>query len=310
MAILFSSTCDDAEAWRAEMKKYLPETDFRVWPDDIGKVEDIDFALVWNPKPGELARYPNLKAVFSLGAGVDNILKDADLPADIPLARLVDDNLSRVMSEYVTHWVLHFHRGFHLFRLSQQNGEWRPLNPPETSVRRVGILGLGELGGSAAHALSGLGFRVAGWSRSAKRIEGVESFHGADALIPFLRRSEILVCLLPLTPATENIINDETLAALPAGAFIINAARGDLLVEDDLLKALNSGHIAAAALDVFRREPLPANHPFWRHPKVAVTPHCAAVTSPSSTARIIADNIRRVQAGRPPLHQADRTRGY
>jgi glyoxylate/hydroxypyruvate reductase A len=258
-----------------------------------------------------LRAYPNLKAIFSLGAGVDHLFRDADLPAGVPVVRLVDKALTRNMTEYVVHWVLHYHRGFPQYAELQRRGEWRALPVPDPPERkRVGIMGLGVLGGDVARALLGLGFTVAGWSRTPKQIDGVESFAGDAGLVPFLSRLHNLVCLLPLTPETEGIIDRQTLSALPPGAFVINVARGGHLVEEDLLAALDAGHIAGATLDVFRTEPLPEDHPFWHHPRVVVTPHVASQTDPRSAADEVAANIRRIRAGQPPINIADPTRGY
>ncbi len=309
MALLFISGYDNPRRWRALLDLELPGLDFRVWADETGDSTDIDFALVWDPPMGELARYPNLKAIFSLGAGVDHLLKDPVLP-EVPLIRMVDPSLTSGMSEFVIHHVLHFHRRFDLLNERRRRRQWKQLPAPDTACRRLGIMGQGVLGADVAGKLSGLGFAVAGWSRSGKEIEGVESFHGEDAMMAFLNRTEILICLLPLTPATEGIINKKTLAALPEGAFVINCARGGHLVEDDLLTALDKGRLAGAALDVFHTEPLPPDHPFWAHPKVIVTPHIASLTVPRTAVPHIAENIRRIESGRPPTNQASRERGY
>lgn len=311
MALLFSSKGDDSARWRAELKARLPDLDFRVWPDDIGDPLEIEYALAWRPKPGALRAFSNLKAIFSLGAGVDHVFCDPDLPAGVPVVRLVDKALTRNMIEYVLHWVLHHHRGFHQYAELQRRGEWRTLPIPDPPERkRVGIMGLGVLGSAVARALLGLGFTVAGWSRTPKQIDDVDSYAGDDGLAPFLSRLNILVCLLPLTPETSGIIDRRTLSALPAGAFVINVARGGHVIEEDLLAALHSGHVAGATLDVFREEPLPEGHPFWRHPRVTVTPHVASQTDPRSAADEVAANIRRIRAGERPINIADPNQGY
>lgn len=311
MALLFSSKGDDPTRWRAELESRLPDLDFRVWPDEIGDPQDIEYALAWRPKPRALRAFLNLKAIFSLGAGVDHLFRDPDLPAGVPVVRLVDKALTRNMTEYVVHGVLNYHRGFHLYADLQRAGEWRTLPIPDPPDRkRVGIMGLGVLGATVARALLGLGFTVAGWSRTSKHIDGVESFVGDHGLAPFLGGSHILVCLLPLTPETEGIIDQRTLAALSPGAFVINVARGGHMVEEDLLAALETGHIAGATLDVFREEPLHQDHPFWRHPRVIVTPHIASQTDPRSAADQVVANIRRIRAGKPPTDIADPAQGY
>ncbi|MBT3766827.1 MAG: glyoxylate/hydroxypyruvate reductase A [Rhodospirillaceae bacterium] len=308
--LLFSSKGDNPELWRSRLAKHIPDLDFRIWPTDIGDKEEIEFALAWRPKLGELRNYPNLKAIFSLGAGVDHLMRDPNLPEGIPVVRLVDPDLTRGMTEYVTHWVMHYHRGFHVYQARQAENKWKQNRYPLPSERSVGILGLGVLGSDAANSLVGLGFDVAGWSRSEKNIEGAKCYFGQDGLVPFLERTEILICLLPLTPETEGIINAETLAHLPDGAFAINAARGAHIVDDDLLAALGSGKVAAATLDVFSPEPLAEDHPYWSHPNVTVTPHIASLTNATTAAGEIAANIKRIQAGDPPLHIVDVKGGY
>ena len=309
MALLFRSTVDSAVRWRAQLTRLTQQLDIRVWPE-IGDPAEIDYALVWRPEPGFLASLPNLKLILSLGAGVDHLLGDPLLPRQIPIVRLVDPHLTHAMSEYVVLQVLRLHRRELEYRAQQQAVVWRELDQPNAAGRRVGILGLGELGQDAAKKLAALGFDVAGWSRRERTIAGVRSYAGAAGLAPLLGRSEILVCLLPLTPETEGILNTRTLALLPKGAALVNAARGAHLVEEDLLAALASGQISAAVLDVFRDEPLPAGHPFWHHPRVVVTPHVAAFTNPSTAAPIILGNIRRFEEGLPLLNRVDPARGY
>ena len=310
MAILFSSKTDDPEAWRAALAQHFDDLDFRVWPDDAGDPADVEFALVWAQKEGALKRYPNLRAIFSLGAGVEHILRDRDLPAGVPIVRLVDAQLSRDMTEYVLGWVLYYHRDHHRYRALQAAREWRPLAPVSAADRPVGILGLGELGRASAAALANLGFRVRGWSRTAKEIEGVTCFRGADGLGDFLVGTEILVCLLPLTPETRGIVDGALLAALPAGACLVNAARGGHVVAADLVAALDRGHIAAATLDVFVPEPLPAADPLWRHPGVTLTPHVASITNHKTAGAEIARDIHRILAGGVARHVVDPAKGY
>lgn len=309
--VLFSSTHPkEAAPWARALRAEMPDVDFRIAPDGMGRPADIDVALVWKPPQGLLASLPNLKAMINLGAGVDGLLADPTLPPGVPLARLVDPALTSGMTEYVVHGVLHFHRGFPAMGVSQRARQWVPAATPATAARRVGILGFGELGQNAAQHLTKLGFDVAGWSRTDKTVEGVESYAGPDALTPFLRRSDILVCLLPLTPDTQGILNAQTFAALPKGAFVINAARGSHVVEADLLAALESGHVAGAMLDVFQVEPLPEAHPFWTHPAVIITPHIASLTVAKSAAPRVAENINRAMAGKPLLDLVNRNRGY
>jgi len=309
MALLFRSTVDSAARWRFQLTRLTHELDVRVWPE-IGDPTEIDYALVWRPETGFLASLPSLKLILSLGAGVDHLLGDPQLPRHIPIVRLVDPHMTDAMSEYVILQVLRLHRRDLDYRAQQEAGIWRELDQQNAAEQRVGILGLGELGQDAAKKLKALGFDVAGWSRSQKGLPGVTSFAGAAGFAPLLSRSEILICLLPLTTETEGILNANTLALLPKGATLVNAARGAHLIEEDLLAALASGQISVAVLDVFREEPLPAGHPFWRHPRVIVTPHVAAFTNPTTAAPIILDNIRRFEDGRPLLNRVDLARGY
>ncbi len=297
------------EEWRAALARLDPDIDFRVWPD-TGPVAEIEFALVWRAEPGDLRRYPNLKAIFNLGAGVDALLKDASLPPDVPIVRLVDRGLTIGMTEYVLLHVLRYHRGLPELEAQQRRREWTPRLYPLPWRRRVGILGLGVLGGDAATTLAGLGFDVAGWSRSPKALPGVKGFIGAAGLIPFLNRSEILVCLLPLTAATAGILDAGAFAALPRGAAVINAARGGHVVEADLLAALDSGQVGHATLDVFAEEPPPSDHPFWAHPRVTMTPHVASLTVPETAAEGIVEGMRRARTGEALRHVVDLAQGY
>lgn len=310
MALIFSSLADKTDLWREALLKELPDLDFRVWPDADGDPADIDFALMWKPKPGALKRYPNLSVIFSLGAGVDHLLDDADLPRGIPVVRLVDRSLTAGMTEYVAARVLYYHRDFHRYEAFQRQHRWNTLRQPDTSARRVGILGMGVLGADAAATLRALGFSVSGWSRSPKDIPGVACVHGEDTLIPFLGRTDILVCLLPLTPATRGILDARVFHALPRGAYVINPARGGHVVDADLIAALDEGHIAHATLDVFHTEPLPDDHPFWSHPGITVTPHAASLTVPGTAAGEVAENIRRFRCGEPLRNVVDMDRGY
>ncbi len=307
MALLFYSSDDDPDHWRSALARHVADLDFRVWPGGLGDAAEIQFALVWQPPPGMLAGLPNLKAVFSLGAGVEHI---TDPPPGIPVVRLVDPVLTRGMTEYVTARVLHYFREFDHYARSQRRGQWRKRRFRLAAECRVGVMGLGVLGGDAAAALAAMGFAVAGWSATEKRSEGIEGFHGESGLVPFLERTHILVCLLPLTAETEDIVNARTLAALPRGAYLINAARGGHVDEDALLAALESGQLAGATLDVFKTEPLPAGHPFWRTASLIITPHIASLTVPSSATAVIAADIERIRDGLAPRHAVDPARGY
>ena len=312
MALLFSSKNDDPERWREALLAEIPDLDFRVWTTDgknIGDPADIEFALVWAPKKGALKAFPNLKAVLSLGAGVDHLL-GRDLPEGMPVVRLVDPGLTRGMREYVIYWTLHFHRRFAEYAESSAAKKWQQLPQADTRKRRVGIMGLGVMGADAATHLNALEFDVAGWSRRAKTLDGITCFHGADGLADFLSQTEILICLLPLTPETAGIINKDTLAQLPEGAALINAARGPHVVDEDLIRALDGGHLAGAVLDVFHTEPLPAGHAFWDHPKINITPHAASLTTPETAAQPVSENIERIRVGQAPEPIVDFEAGY
>ena len=259
MALLFLSPDDPAEAWREALRRKMQDLDFRIGPE-IDEPDAIDVALVWRPPPGELARYPNLRAILSLGAGIDGLLAQPGLP-DVPIARMVDPSLTRTMTEYVLLATLRHHRQFDRFEREQRSARWSFALPPQAADRRVGVMGLGVLGSAAAACLAAHGFAVAGWSREAKQLPGVESFAGRAGLAAFLARTEILICLLPLTRDTVGILDATTFAGLPRGACLINVARGAHLVEADLIAALDSGQLEGATLDVFGEEPLPSGNP-------------------------------------------------
>jgi glyoxylate/hydroxypyruvate reductase A len=309
MAVLFLAPDIKPDSWVKHLRREDPQIDLRVWPA-AGRAEEIDFVLCWKHPPGELKKYVNLKCIASLGFGVDHILSDPDLPPGVPITRIVDPDMIRAMREYVLAAVLNHTRQFDLYRREQLAKTWQPRLPRHPQTVRVGVMGLGHLGADIGQTLSGMGFAVHGWSRSEKRLPGIESFAGADALEAFLSRSDILICLLPLTPATRGILDRRTLARLPQGAYVINAARGEHVVEEDLLAAVQSGHLAGACLDVFRTEPLPAEHPFWSHPQITVTPHIASLTYPRAVAPQLIDTYRRVRAGLTPEHTIDPQAGY
>lgn len=307
--LLFISQIEPAKSWKQALERAVPGIEVRIWPE-AGSRGSIDYVLCWKPPAGVFRGMDRLKAVFSLGAGVDHLSGHTALPEDVPVVRMVEPALTEGMTEYVVYQVLRFHRRMADYDAQQSRKEWRVLNQVRPSDRRIGIMGLGVLGRHAAAKLRTLDFDVAGWSRSEKKLPRVRSFAGSGALEAFLERTDILVCMLPLTPETAAIINRRHLGWLPRGAFVINVARGRHLVEADLLAALDSGHIAGAALDVFQKEPLPPDHPFWTHPKVSVTPHVASLTNPETGARAIADNIARCESGKPLQNVVDFSKGY
>jgi glyoxylate/hydroxypyruvate reductase A len=296
----------EAEAWLGPLRTALPELRVELLQDLPPATPN--YAVAWGTVAG-LDRCPNLRAIVSLGAGIDHILAQPAL-THLPVVRMIDPGLTRGMTEYVLLQVLHHHRRMPEFQAQQARQEWRERLAPLAPSRRVGIMGMGMLGSDAARALAALGFPVAGWSRRAHRVEGVESYAGIDGLAPFLAQSDILVCLLPLTQETRGILNADLLARLPKGASVINAARGGHLIESDLVAALDSGHLSGASLDVFEHEPLPSGHPFWRHPKIVVTPHVASLTRRDTGSLFVARAIRALIAGRRPRGLVDRRRGY
>lgn len=270
--------------------------------------EQVDY-IVYAPNGDvqDFTPYTRCKAVLNLWAGVEDVVSNPTLTQ--PLARMVDHGLTQGMREWVTGHALRHHLGMDL-HIHGQDGEWRTYVPPLAENRPITILGLGALGRACSETLTSLGFPVTGWSRSPKDIPGLTCLSGPDGLTQALSTAEILILLLPNTPATENTLNAETLALLPKGAAIINPGRGPLIDDDALLAALDSGQIGHATLDVFRTEPLPPEHPYWTHPKVTVTPHIASETRPSTASEVIAENIRRGEAGDPFLHLVDRSAGY
>jgi len=309
LVVLFYSEIDDPAPWRAALARALPELDFRVWPE-IGRREEIDYALVWRPPAGMLASLPRLKAILSLGAGVDHLFDDVQLPAGMPVTRMVDAGLAVQMSEYAMYGVLHFHRSMDRYALMQRERQWRQLPAVPPSQRTVGVMGLGVLGGDFACKAQVMGFRVIGWSRRARGLEGVAEYHGSEGLAPFLAATQILVNFLPLTQETNGILDRRLFAQLPRGAFLVNLARGGHLVEEDLVEALDSGQVGGALLDVFVQEPLPAGHAFWQHPKILVTPHIAGQAIADLMVEQVVDNIRRLERGETPCGLVDRKRGY
>jgi glyoxylate/hydroxypyruvate reductase len=308
LALLFYSKDDDAAAWRKALLERVPGLDFRIWPE-TGNEAEITMALVWLPPPGLLQSLPNLQAIFSLGAGVDGMLAQPDLP-DVPLCRLVDRSLTTTMSEFVLANVLYYHRDFDRYRQQQQAARWELVLPTPPAARRVGVMGLGELGSHAAGLLRDHGFDVRGWSRSSRELDGIETFAGKAGLAPFLSSSDHLVCLLPLTPETEGILNAELFAGLPRGAVLIHVGRGRQLVPGDLTAALDGGHLRGALLDVTPVEPLPPDDPLWRHPGIRITPHAASYALPETAAETIAANIERLRQGQKLAAVVDRGRGY
>ncbi len=309
MALVVRLGNSRAEWWRGALQDLLPEIDCRSW-DAPGDKAEVEYAVVWKPPPGGLKTFPNLKCIVSMGAGIDHLLADPDLPRQVPIIRTVGGELRQRMREYLALHVLRFHRRLPDIEAAQRRKDWEQIITPPAPRRCVGIMGLGNMGAEAAHTLAELGFAVHGWSRRPKRLHGITCHHGDDGLADFLARSEILICLLPLTPATEGILNRRLFARLPEGACLINVGRGPHLVEKDLIPALDSGRLGGATLDVLQKEPPPEDHPFWTHPKILLTPHIASLIDPEAGAKVIAENIRRFMAGESVSGMVDLSQGY
>lgn len=307
--LLFISEIDPPGPWKKALEECVPGLEVKVWPD-ADTSREFDYVLCWKPPISALKDLTGVRAVFSLGAGVDHLAELAETMNDVPVVRMVEPALTEGMTGYVVYQVLRFHRSMPEYEAQRARREWRELPQIRPRDRRIGIMGLGVLGTEAASALVALGFDVSGWSRSAKSIEGVRSFSGTGELPAFLAQSDVLICMLPLTPETQGIINRDTISRLPAGAVVINVGRGGHLVEPDLIEALDSGHLAGAALDVFQVEPLPEEHPFWTHPRITMTPHIASLTNPLTGARVIAEHIERLESGMEPEHRVNFAKGY
>jgi len=312
MSILLASTdfWEDMEVWSNGLKNAMPEMDIKVYPDD-GDVNEVEFAIVWKHPRGILKKYPNLKAILSLGAGVDHIISDPDLPEGLPIIRLVDKKLTHEMCLHSLHWVLHFHSDQYLYRSQQLKRQWIQQSSIQTEDRTIGIMGLGNIGRSIGELLVNQGFNVIGWGANKKSsITGIQYYFGQEQLSDFLGNTNILINVLPLTSNTANILTKNELSLLPKDSFIINIGRGGIIDEDDLLALLDEGHIKAVALDVFAQEPLPENNSLWEHPSVYITPHIAGQSNPNSAAQTISENIHLIQKGELPYPIYSASNGY
>lgn len=305
MNLLFASTKEDPERWRRLLEPALPQDRFFAWPEVNGGA--IDVAIVATHPQGTFAQLPRLKLIQSLWMGVENILADAEVPRAVPLARLIDPGMVHAMAETVIASVIDWHRHRYAYRAQQRERKWKSHAQLLPSDRTVGLLGLGELGSYAAAKLLALGFKVCGWSRRPKSIDGV---HCSTDLDEVLSRSNAVVCLLPLTAQTRGVLNARAFGRMPKGGCVINLARGAHVVLTDLLAALESGHFAHAYLDVFEKEPLPLDSPLWGHPGVTITPHIAALTEPRTAVAKIVENVERVRRGEAPANAIDRAAGY
>jgi len=301
------------DEWQARLQNLLPEMHIVPWHEESAPLS-VDYAAVWKPDPGVLATMTNLKGIVSIAAGIDHLLADPDLPRNVPVVRTTGEQLVLRMIEYVTLHCLRHHRDLDRILSAQADRRWEPFSQPPASNRQIGIMGMGVLGSACARSLTALGFNVSGWTRSqpdpARQIAGVSWFSGAPQLDDFLARTDVLVCLLPRTPETENLLDRSLLRKLPQDACLINVSRGELLVDQDLIDALDEGHLKAATLDVFREEPLGADHAFWTHPDILVTPHVASLIDANTGATLVAEHIGRFERGDEPVDLVDLNRGY
>ncbi|WP_407154733.1 2-hydroxyacid dehydrogenase [Bradyrhizobium sp. STM 3557] len=307
MAFLFNSDAARGAIFRQVFARELPDLEFHLSSEGVDP-DKVRYLLTWNV-PGDLSRFRNLEVLFSIGAGVDQFKPDT-VPSHVKLVRMIEDGIIRMMQEYIVLGVLTLHREMLAYREQQRRGLWQALAASQAADRRVGFLGLGMLARAAIDRLRPFQFPLAAWSRSKKAVEGVTCFHGEDQLGNFLERTDILVCLLPLTEQTRGILNAKLFSLLRIGARLLHVGRGPQLDTVALVEALNSGRLAAAMLDVTDPEPLPESHPLWSHPQVIITPHIASVTQPLTAAQSVIENIRRHRAGKDLVGLVDRTLGY
>jgi glyoxylate/hydroxypyruvate reductase A len=308
MTFLYKANAVRGMEWARTFAARAPELPFRIWPD-IGDPDEVRYLAVWKPPENIAATFRNLELLFSVGAGVDQF-DLTQLPPHIPLVRMIDPGIQASMIEYATMAVLALHRDLVDFIAQQREQVWREIQIISASSRRVGVMGLGLLGQAVLERLQAFGFPLAGWNRSPRRITGVTCYAGESALPEFLARTDILVCLLPLTAETRGILNGDLFARLPRGAKLVNVGRGGHLVADDLVDALDRGVLSAAVLDVAEPEPLPAGHPFWSHPRILLTPHNASMTIPESAVDYVLETIARHRRGETLPGLVDRERGY
>jgi glyoxylate/hydroxypyruvate reductase A len=308
MTLVYKADPVRGAEWARLFARKAPDVPFRMWPD-TGDPAQVRYFAAWMMPPELATTFPNLEILFCVGAGIDQ-LDLSQVPESIPVVRMIEPGLADGMVEFVTLAVLALHRDWLAYAAQQRQRKWRPLPVRPSATRRIGVMGLGVLGSAVLEKLRGFGFPCAGWSRSPRDLEGIDCYAGEDALAAFLARTDILVCLLPLTESTRGILDRRLFEALPRGAALINVGRGAHLVQDDLLRALDEERLSAAILDVTDPEPLPPEHPLWTHPRVVLTPHIASETQPETAVDAVLDNIRRHRRGEPLVGLVDRERGY
>ncbi len=306
--VLFFADEPDPRPWSDALRRALPEGAIHDWAP--GAAPSCDYAVCWKPPAAFFAGQGALKAILNIGAGADAVISDPNLPAGVPVVRLDDAGMARQMEEYVAWCALNYLRRFNDYARAQQARRWERLAPRARADFTIGVMGLGVLGAQVATFMRGLGFPVRGWSRTPKQIAQVECFAGDAGLAPFLAGTQLLVCLLPLTPETRGILCRANLARLPRGAAVVNIARGAHLVEPDLVALIDTGHLAGATLDVFATEPLATDSPLWRHPAIIITPHVSAMTLVEESMAQIAGKIRALSRGEMVAGVVDRKRGY
>lgn len=308
MTLLYHGERERGLKWQALFADQAPDLSFRLWPD-IGDPAEIRYLAAWQVLPGLLAQLPNLQVLFSVGAGVDQFDLTA-IPPSISVVRMIEPGIMEGMVEYVTMAALMLHRHMLDYAEAQRVGRWQEIDVVPAFQRRIGVMGLGNLGQAVLGRLKSFGFPLSGWSRSAHVLEGVTCFAGEAQLPDFLARCDILTCLLPLTDETRGILNRRLFEMLPMGASLINVGRGGHLEEEDLLPTLDSGRLSGAVLDVMESEPPPLDHPFWRHPRIVITPHVASMTRAESAGRVLLENVRRHEAGEAMIGLVRRDLGY
>ncbi len=309
MSLVIFSKVHKVKPWLDALRNAAPDVEIATY-DQIQDKDKVLFALAWNHTKGIFKEYPNLKCISSMGAGVDHIMDDPDIPEQVKIVRIVDPLLSKDLSEFALAVTMNYMRGLTNYRMLQSQKTWKKRMYKRISDVRVGVMGTGEIGNHVANFLHTAGFSITGWGKNPGNQKEYKRFHGMDQLDEFLKTTNILICLLPLTPETRGILNKNNLGKLPQGAFLINLGRGPHVVDQHLIEMIDNGHLAGASLDVFDKEPLPESHPFWSHPAIQITPHVASITTPESVAPQIVENYRRAIRDEELLNQVDRIKGY